>query len=260
MPHHWITVPIDEAGDMKLKGYRTRAYMYGNFFYIEIGKSKMLRLWLGAIVHTNKDDVLFEIMFRHEGAENWTLCNPETIGNFFTELNVEGRTHFYDTVKRSSAKIVVLDDRKFGKRPYIRIDKNKPFCAYRHEIPSESITIDKLSFTILGDIIEDYGEWLALMLAFPKNIRHTSDAQVARQAFLDIRHHGPHVWSGYYESEIAKHRQLMAEYKRGLEEAEDNFIKLCERSASALDELSQRYGIEIDLSRPDNEVPAEGDW
>ena len=260
MSHHWIMVPIDEAGDMKLNGYRTRAYMYGNSFYIEIGKSKMMRIWFGAIVHTNKEDVLLEVMFKHDGAENWTLCNPETIGNFFNELNVEARTHFYDTAKRSSAKIVVLEDKKFGKRPYIRIDKNKPFCSYRHEIPSESITIDKLGYTIIGDIIEDYGDWLALMVAFPKNIRHTVDAQVARQALLNIRHCGPHIWSGFYENEIAKNRKRMAEYKKGQEESESNFIKLCERSASALDELSQRYGIEIDLSRPDYEVPGEGDW
>lgn len=245
--NYWQTMPLDEAGDMKLAGYRTHAYVMGVPYLIDTGKDKRY-MHIGAIVHIKNDDILLELMFKDGIWGNWTLVNKRILTNYFNELNVPSRTHFHETATHTGATIVILEDKKFGERPYIRIKHDSPFNPGYMGYEGQTVKKSTIPFTILGDMVDDYGDWFSIMLVFPNTVKHIVDARNVRQAMLNIRHSAPSVLSCHYEQQIDEVRHRIMDYQSELERVEKDFNAVCENAAAAMNELSERFGIDIDMS------------
>lgn len=246
----WEYVPPGKVSVGKLKGYRSRAYMWGESFHVEAGKRHRHWLYLGAVVHSKEDDLLLEIIQRGQDGTIWHPSNGDVISTYFTELNVPMRSHFQEVAEKTKANLV--KDGQTG-RTFIRVDCKKPLYSTGFNLGRSDKTIkkDNIQHSILGDMIQDYGNWLVIMLVFPKTIKHTCDAKDVLQAMLNIRHSGPAIWSNYFENEKERLRNKLVDLRANLEDNEKGFVRICESAATALDELSGRFGIEIDMSMDD---------
>ena len=249
---YWTPVAITGKG-MYMKGYRNRAYMYNVPFYFDLGRTKRERMFLGAIAHVKDDDVLLEIIYRNGDLGEWSLPDSDEMERFYKDT-IEGSVggHFQETVECTSAKPLVRDN-----HCYIQINPQRQLNTHIAKFEGVGVKKETITYSILGDIVEDYGDWLSLMVRFPKNILYLSDAKAVRQAMLHISHSGPVIWSNFFPSEIEKEREVIEDLRKKKAKMEADFNKECEDAASALNELSDRFGIEIDMSLPNRELEEE---
>jgi len=84
------------------------------------------------------------------------------------------------------------------------------------------------------------------MVLFPDKLTAFEDAQEVDYALFSIREALSDISSGYHDGEIKKLLAEQAELREeALQAARDN-NEVCERAADALNELAERYGIELD--------------
>lgn len=260
--NNWNYIGAADLSRFALPGFKSKAYLksYAIAFAPDIGVQKYSdtrRMMLAAIVHSNADQVKYELGI--------FMTSVESInGNF------SGKDMNIDPIPAIAYKVLYGDDLSTLLNCPQMADWSKPWSSSRDGKPRMEIEVqnNRLFFVCdkrkamlhIGGIgashmrmspVDDIfrssiviGE-LAVVMCHPDKVHSLSDASDIYNAICSLRTASWDVDNKWYNNEIQSEIQELNENRVNLSEVESDIQKVCEDAADSLNTLSEKYGIEL---------------
>ena len=225
-------VPLRTDMGLTLQGYRTKMCEVDSSAEFDFGRPEKPAVSFAFLSHLgiDRNEVLLEFVFKERWSQTWRTIAPTVFKNF-----LEGYIEKFASKLLRDSKLVFVDDEMGRTRPCLAIEVGD---GEKKEMDSAAEAASSIFF------------WahriLAGMVLFPDKLTTFGAAQDVDYALFSIREAVSDISSGYHDGEINRLLAKQAELReRALQVARDN-NEACERAAAALNELAERYGIELD--------------
>lgn len=223
---------------LDLPNHKVRTYRAAGDCYI---KSRfMVNVYIGT------DDVLQEIMFlRPKTANDWVPVSPVAFRNIFSDAETYNfdKDHWcwfnpkwHDFVEFVEREGHILF--KFTRKDWARL--LGCWCG--------GVNLHNIGESFAGLLIRRFGPYV---LTYPslhpdtlKTMDDCADFKTAAQGIsaLDWKRR-----NNYFENEIQRSRNKMADAQKLIEQHTESYDKVCSEAAEAMNELSEKYGLNVNL-------------
>ena len=236
---HWI----EPECAFRLNNHKLKTYLYHSNTFVKTGPTITVNYLLS--MNYSKDTTIFELMYRtscnRKCLTNWTPVPVDVMERMFKRENGEWDfcTIYNDgSTWRDNTKIVVQDGHFLFKydTEWLRIRLG-------------SIAQETLIYSVPGQIVYQLNDNLAIALAYPEKKYTMADTIAIDGAIRQIR--GVEWCIEREESGGDSRKSAMLENlqkaKSELANYEKNYQMVLEKAADALNILSTKYNVDIDI-------------
>lgn len=247
---HWRIKHFNEPKTaLRLPGKRFKSYTYRQNVFVELGEDNVIRFNFLYAINTNKDSTTFELMYsmskngKCPTSIDWTPVPLDVIERLFkSEDGTWNLCNMYsnDNSWVKNTKFKVVDGHflfKFNTR-WLR-DK------------LGSISVDSIHYSILGRFVYEMDEFIGIALVnYPERKYTLDDAKAINNAVSCIKNVAWTIQEADESQMTWRKRRLferLQNAKSDLAEYEKKYQEILDKAADAMNLMSSKYGIEIDI-------------
>ena len=244
---HYSWMFNGSEGSIRLPNHRYKVYKY----YHQVGVGQHARITFALALNTNKDDTTMELLFKLCDYSNPDAPNPFAKDKRWQPVPVELLTSMFKQENGTWNLGRFYETHPDWGHPNTKVEIVDGHLLIRHSTEwlrnhIGGVAQDTLESSVFGRFIDQYDYKIGFALAFP-NVRTIKDAEVVQNAIREL----DSVWyrMGDYYSKERKKTLLdrLATYKDELVGYERDFQNMMEQAADAMNILSDKYGVEIEL-------------
>ena len=199
------------------------------------------RVWFGIVVERGKDETAFELVrAASQDRDKWIPIHADAFDSLFPNLSGVKNADSWETCA------------KFTK---VKRMNNRLFFVYKNSDMKDclgwKVTLTGLSKTLPFNFLLDYGAEIAVAeIHYPK-IMGVDVAASAIDALRDFNTESPNRAGAWPNSSFADEKVEILEkierHRKGIEDSEKELQEICDKAANAMNVLSSKYGIEIEV-------------
>ena len=242
---HWIIQHWANSDNVyKLADCKLKTYLYHSNTFVKTGPTYTVNFRLS--MNYSKKVTTFELMYQISAnkvcIQNWTPIPVEVMKRMFKRKN--GKWDFCS---------IYNDDSKWKENTEVVIQDGHFIFKYDTEwlrYRLGAISQDCLTYSVPGKIVYEVGENLAIALVYPDKKYTMQDTIAINGALSQIRRI---EWAIDFEDEV-KHetrkdrlRENLQKAKKDLEHYEKQYQTILEKAADAMNLLSSKYNVNIDV-------------
>ena len=220
-----VSIASKYVDALDIKGYHRRSYYYDRFFrpYHDRDWSNEYNRFI-LVVYQNEHDQMREIR-KMDGFNKSSSLNPGVLKKLFDwYVGIYGET-------TANTKFEVINGRAFIHGTFDKYDR-------RYDIKN-------ICSLIGGKIVENLGWELSVGMKW--DLPSYEDITTVRRTLDDLYYNLNDINDKWHENRKKNAMMRIAENKKKIENLRDKLDKICEKSADAMNILSEKYGIDLSI-------------
>lgn len=219
----WVSIASKYVDALYINGYHRRSYYYDKFFRTYRGWNNEYNRFI-LIVYQNEHDQMCEIR-KMDGFNKSSSLKPDVLKKMF-----DGYVGIYGESMKN-AKFEVINGRAFIHGTFNRYDN-------RYDIKN-------ICRLIGGKIVENLGWELSVGMKW--DLPSYEDIATVNSTLNDLYYNLNDINDKWHENRKKNVMIRISELRTKVENLRNDMDKTCEKSADAMNILSEKYGIDLSI-------------
>ena len=243
--NYWTAMNLEELKTYTLPFPKsecgaTRAYKFRGSSYV-YGAATTNRIYWALVVNNGKKHTCFELYYKFPNGTDDFAWHP---------LDWDILSRLFKVGKKKWAFGSARASKSWETECHVLNKDGRCILQYDTKMVKDSLyslNRDNVRSTLPAKLIEEFEDIIGTTVAYKSHVKSRADASIIYQALYDLKNIGWKVWNNGYEEDKEETIGRIRAEEGVLANLNGEFQQCCDGAAEAMNRLSSKFGIEVQL-------------